>query len=1019
MGYLLGGIQARSLLGLLVLTGLLTFGFAEPAQADCVLNGTLVICSGASPNGFTAGGGQNGLSVNVQSGATVGNGTTNNITLNDNNTVMNFGSITVGTSTAGILAGNNNSVSNFGTITAGDFGAGIAVTSGSIFNAGTVIVGAGSSAGLNGPNATNTGLIQAGDGGIGVATTADSGTAINRGTIIVGDGGQGIASSFNSQTIVNSGTIVFGGCGFGIQAVGTGNNISNSGTISVSGCSGGGLAISAGNSNTIVNSGTIFAGDTGVGIFTGANANITNTGRIVAGFGGTGILANGSDSSLTNSGTIIVGDSLIPLSGGMVADGDRERLVNTGTIIGGLGTPAMIVTGNDGVLFNSGTITVGDSGGGLISLGNRAAMTNTGTIVVGADGFGIQSQGNNAVISNSGTVIFGACGIGIDTSLGSGSTIVNSGRLLGSGCSATGVAMGAGDTLTNSGVISASFSITSVGTATVMNSGVLDGAIALSGPNSALTNAGLITVSLPFSLTGAIQHTIDGSFTQTPTGTLALRVTPGGGAGSYDSLAVSGAAGLGGTLRAQVQPGLYGSQTIYPGALTFASSTGRFTNVTASTIFFNASANYNAGGVDLVLSRIPFNQFATGGANARAVGNILEANYSTSLTGGLASFYSALLQSTAPNTLSQLTGEVATASQNASFAVFGQFLSTVFGQTASVRALGGAAAAACEARQAVQRTMTAGGGTRLSLGGDEACSGQVCDTRPSAHRYTAWAQGFGGAGSIDGNGTVGSSRLDMNSGGGATGIDLRLDADTLVGVTMGTASAAYDLSDLISSGTARSIIFGVYGGHSHGPAYIDGALAYGYSTFTTNRVIGTGSISEVANASFDGYQYGGRVEGGWRFGVEQHLLTPFAALTVQAFQQSGYTENSRNVSTGAPGVLGVTVQGQTATSVRSTLGAQFETSIAADDGNLFRPRVRLGWGHEYNTNRSATVSLSSVLPGAPFQVTGAQAAADSLVVGAGFDVELGGMVRLYGQFDSDISSNARAFAGTGGVRLIW
>jgi len=81
--------------------------------------------------------------------------------------------------------------------------------------------------------------------------------------------------------------------------------------------------------------------------------------------------------------------------------------------------------------------------------------------------------------------------------------------------------------------------------------------------------------------------------------------------------------------------------------------------------------------------------------------------------------------------------------------------------------------------------------------------------------------------------------------------------------------------------------------------------------------------------------------------------------------------------------------------------------------------VRLGWGHEYNTNRSATVSLSSVLPGAPFQVTGAQAAADSLVVGAGFDVELGGMVRLYGQFDSDISSNARAFAGTGGVRLIW
>jgi hypothetical protein len=29
------------------------------------------------------------------------------------------------------------------------------------------------------------------------------------------------------------------------------------------------------------------------------------------------------------------------------------------------------------------------------------------------------------------------------------------------------------------------------------------------------------------------------------------------------------------------------------------------------------------------------------------------------------------------------------------------------------------------------------------------------------------------------------------------------------------------------------------------------------------------------------------------------------------------------------------------------------------------------------------------------------------------------MVRLYGQFDGEFSDNARAFAGTGGVRLVW
>ena len=117
----------------------------------------------------------------------------------------------------------------------------------------------------------------------------------------------------------------------------------------------------------------------------------------------------------------------------------------------------------------------------------------------------------------------------------------------------------------------------------------------------------------------------------------------------------------------------------------------------------------------------------------------------------------------------------------------------------------------------------------------------------------------------------------------------------------------------MSYGTARSIIFGVYGGHNRGPAYIDGALAYGYSTFTTNRVIGTGSIGEVANASFDGYQYGGRIEGGWRFGFDRSVLTPFMGLTVQALTQPAYSETSRTATSGAPGLLGITVQGQNVT----------------------------------------------------------------------------------------------------------
>ena len=52
--------------------------------------------------------------------------------------------------------------------------------------------------------------------------------------------------------------------------------------------------------------------------------------------------------------------------------------------------------------------------------------------------------------------------------------------------------------------------------------------------------------------------------------------------------------------------------------------------------------------------------------------------------------------------------------QTASFAVFSQFFGTIFGQTASSRALGGAAAGLGDSRQTALRTTTPGGGTRVS-----------------------------------------------------------------------------------------------------------------------------------------------------------------------------------------------------------------------------------------------------------------------------------------------------------------
>ena len=229
-------------------------------------------------------------------------------------------------------------------------------------------------------------------------------------------------------------------------------------------------------------------------------------------------------------------------------------------------------------MTNSGTISVGGLGSGIVSDSN---IFNAGTINVGTASAGILAIGTNQTVVNGNTI--NTCGVGI-LAIG-GSAIINSGSISANGCNAIGVSLGQGSTLANSGTITASTTLTMTlgGNATVTNSGILNGAIALGGMGgNTLVNAGLITVSAPLTPGGGVAHLVDGTFTQTASGVFTTRISPNNAAGNYDTLQVAnsvagtGVANLGGTLRPVVQPGLYGTSTTYPGVLTFSSSTGSF-----------------------------------------------------------------------------------------------------------------------------------------------------------------------------------------------------------------------------------------------------------------------------------------------------------------------------------------------------------------------------------------------------------------------------------------------------------
>src|SRR5262249_47364988 len=188
-------------------------------------------------------------------------------------------------------------------------------------------------------------------------------------------------------------------------------------------------------------------------------------------------------------------------------------------------------------------------------------------------------------------------------------------------------------------------------------SGTIMAAGGAAGFNTGLCNSGMCVTGGTVAPVDTLS--IQGNYTQTG-GVLQFQLAPTGANGK---LVVTNTATLGGTstLGVTVMPGLYGLSTPYT-LLTAGAISGQFEQFISSpplSAFLSLSGPfYDATSVDVTVTRTPFGALAGLTANQRAVGNALEAGYSTTLTGPAATLYTKLLMTGTPDALNQLSGEV-------------------------------------------------------------------------------------------------------------------------------------------------------------------------------------------------------------------------------------------------------------------------------------------------------------------------------------------------------------------------
>ncbi|WP_135466386.1 autotransporter domain-containing protein [Crenalkalicoccus roseus] len=318
---------------------------------------------------------------------------------------------------------------------------------------------------------------------------------------------------------------------------------------------------------------------------------------------------------------------------------------------------------------------------------------------------------------------------------------------------------------------------------------------------------------------------------------------------------------------------------------------------------------------------------------------------------------------------------------------------------------GDALLAGVEARRlfagAVEEQIAAARGWR-SPAGTEAASARV-------RGGSAWIRALGQPAQRVGH-AAGAPGYSAGTSGVAVGGDVRLGPGWLAGAAMGY-SAGRVTSRAGGHADAEALHLGAYGAWL-GPRglFAEAQLGGAWSSDTVRRELGAFARTARARAEGGAFGAGGRFGtvlevGGWR-------LEPSAGLRLDRLSRDGATERGA-------GSLGLSVQGDTLTSLRGTLTARVEKPLALREGVSLTPSFRLGWAHDFAEVTTATEAAFLGAPAARFQVRSSRPGRDALLAGAGLTLGLRGGLALYASYAADLRENATSQAITGGLRLRW
>ncbi len=970
-------------------------GLVSPLSASSQTGGSASVTAGSVSiynSSFSVTGGE---AYNEQSSS---------ISVTGGGAVVTAGSLNLIGTTLAVAAGeaNNSSASIFATGSGGNaVGGNAAVTAGSvsILNFSALNVAGGKVDNSDGLMEATTGAnASAGSawvtaGSVTVASSTFSvtgGEMNNRGGLMEAATGAGATAGSASVTV---GSLILTGS----AATVTGGEVDNTDAIITGSVSAGKASV------TVVSLG-----------MTGSSLNVTggelnDFGGTLASFGPITGSASVSAGSVTLAGSSlnVTGGELVQGGGGSISGASRGNAfltaasvtldgTSTLSVIGG-STNGMVVAGSAlvsiGSLKGSGTVTV--NGGGLSDL--QIASGNFAGVIAGNEVLEKQTSGSlilSGANSYSGgtTLEGGLLGLGNNSALGTGGLVMNAATTLqadSNGLSVSNAVTLAGaeifdsnsNSATLSGVLSGagSLSVTdSVGGGKLIltNANSYTGGTTVSGGTLVAANSGalghgnvLVGAGGTLSVSGPLAVNITGTYTQASTGTLRLGLG-GVTSGLYDTLSITGAAALGGTLQLASYNGFKIHDAVTLNVLTATTGvSGTFSTVTNGVSGGLLSLTYLPNAVALNLASTAPSFTALGQTNnQKNVGAALDNIATNTPSNSLITYLNSLSNSAFPAVYNQMSPSNLTAlfkmgfgTAQAEAGVVGQHVLGTFNTSI--------------------QNQSAFDGQGPSFAGNMPAEeeARIAQNISQPSRWSGFVNAMNNFGTVtsDGNG----AGYQFNTGGATAGVDYRFEKNLTAGLMIG-----YDQSSSSQSTGTVNLTggqMGLYAGYKMDDFHIGALVDGGLDTYTTLRQ----GLGGNANGSASGTELTGQLNVGYDMKVEDYQVSPFVSGQLTQVNVSGFTE------TGSLSPLTFGNQGETYLS--SDLGAQVSRHFSVW-GIKWSPNVSAAWEHIYQGNNdSLSANFGS---GNNFTVNGSATGTDGAVLGAGLNAELDKAFNVYASY---------------------